>query len=423
MECCKVLMAIWGRYMIFDKSMEKEYFKFLKSFRKKSIPSNFNQIKLFDELLNDDIDHYISISNRSDGKTFNYIHFILNLAVKFDLKFMLLSRNFTVRNSYISLVDKIIAKSSYLDSSKVVFGSNQFYKTIIYEGVTIGIITDLNEATNLKYYSNFLSDYPIMVYDEFLAIENDYLIDEWERLKTIYSSVNRNFEIPLIKIPKIIYLGNAVNFSSPILANLNLYKILENHPINTMGAYGNVALEMHKNEHVNEMRNLRAFDENNDLMTYGQFKINNFSLASDDDLKLLEKQSSSFNIKLKSNFLKITYNLKLNLILLSITVLADNYTFNYHQVDNKKSSIYLKDTFFSPNHAKKYTKSIYKFENSYSKDFILSDVHLMDLKINRLIGINEAKDKSEDDFDKKEKQVEENYIKSTKKALLQKFTS
>lgn len=405
--------------MIFNKKPDEKYYIFLEKFRKNSIPANFNQIKLMDDFLNPNIDHYITISNRSDGKSFNYIHFALNLAVSFDIKFILLSRNFTVRNSYVSLVDKIISKSDYLDSAKVVYGSNQFYKSVIYDGVTIGIITDLNEATNLKYLSNFLSDYPFIIYDEFLALENDYLIDEWDRLKTIYSSVNRNYDLPLIKIPKILYLGNAINFSSPILANLNLYKALENHPINTKDIYKNVALEMNKNENVNEMRNLRAFDEDKDSMTYGEFSVNDFSLASDDEIKTLTNHGKSFNIKLKSNYLKVTYNLKLNIILLSITVLEDSYEYNFYQVDNRKDSIYLEDKFYDPNHAKKFTKGLYRFENSYSKDFILSNNQLINLKINRLIGLYESKNPIEN----KDKKLENNYISDSKKAIFRKFIS
>src|SRR5699024_7973356 len=85
-----------------------------------------------------------------------------------------------------------------------IFVNNEFYKTLIYKDKAIALITDLNKATDLKYNSNYLKDFPIMVYDEFLALEGDYLPDEWERLKTIYASVNRDDEIHYIKIPKVL---------------------------------------------------------------------------------------------------------------------------------------------------------------------------------------------------------------------------
>lgn len=53
----------------------KEFQNFVTKFRK-SIPEQYNQIELVDHLMNTELDFYISISNRSDGKTFNYIAFL-----------------------------------------------------------------------------------------------------------------------------------------------------------------------------------------------------------------------------------------------------------------------------------------------------------------------------------------------------------
>lgn len=402
---------------IFSSEKDK-YLKYVKNFRKKTIPKNFNQIKLMDYLIDDDIDHYISISNRSDGKTFNYIHFAFNLAIDYGVNFMLLSRSYMVRGSYITLIEKIAKESQFINENDLAFGTTQFYKTVIYKGNIIGVITDLNDATNLKYFSNFLSDYPFIIYDEFLAIEGDYLPDEWERLKTIYSSVNRNFDIPLIKIPKILYLGNAVNFSSPILANLDIYKILENHPIDSVAKYGNICLEMFNNKYVNTMRNLRAFDEEKDGLTVASFNINNFGIISSNERKRLLKDYRKVTVKLDNNYLVINYSLKEHIINLSIVAFSDNYDFNVNQSDNKKSSIYLKDSFYSDTYYKKYQKNIFLFENAFSKDYILSNNILKSIKILKLIGIKEQTEKSEEE---KYQQYEDNYIKDTKKAILKKF--
>lgn len=400
-------------------SSEKEkYLKYVKNFRKKTIPKNFNQIKLMDYLLDEDIDHYISISNRSDGKTFNYIHFAFNLAIDYGVNFMLLSRSYMVRGSYITLIEKIAKESQFINENELAFGTTQFYKTVIYKGEIIGVITDLNEATNLKYFSNFLSDYPFIIYDEFLAIEGDYLPDEWERLKTIYSSVNRNFNIPLIKIPKILYLGNAVNFSSPILANLDIYKILENHPIDSVAKYGNICLEMFNNKYVNELRNLRAFDEKKDGLTSASFNINNYGIITSNERKRLLKDYRKVVVKLDNNYLVINYSLKEHLINLAIVAFSDNYDFNVNQSDNKKSSIFLKDSFYSDTYYKKYQKNIFLFENAFSKDYILSNNILKSIKILKLIGIKEQTEKSEEE---KLDQYQDNYIKDTKKAILKKF--
>src|SRR5699024_9941720 len=106
------------------------------------------------------------------------------------------------------------------------------YVSLNYKDRTIAVISDLNNASELKYFSNYLKKFPIIIYDEFLTLQTDYLPDEWERLKTIYQSIDRIEKYPLIHKPKIFYFGNAVNFESPILHGLKIFNILEKHPIN-----------------------------------------------------------------------------------------------------------------------------------------------------------------------------------------------
>src|SRR5699024_8877379 len=165
-----------------DIKETEKYFKFVDSFREKHIPERYNQIKLLDYLLDVDVDHLVSISNRSDGKSFNYIHALIKLSLDFGVRFMLIARHYTVRFAYQKFLLKILDKSKIYKSKDFMFMRTDFYITILYKDKEVGIITDLNQATDLKYHSNYLEDFPIMVYDEFLALEGDYLPDEWERL-------------------------------------------------------------------------------------------------------------------------------------------------------------------------------------------------------------------------------------------------
>src|SRR5699024_12014773 len=89
---------------------DQQYKRFIDRFRKNYIPPRYNQIKLLDELNNPDIDHFISISNRTDGKSFNYIHALLNIAIEFDVGISFYSRNMMLRVSYQQLIDEIIEK-------------------------------------------------------------------------------------------------------------------------------------------------------------------------------------------------------------------------------------------------------------------------------------------------------------------------
>jgi len=403
---------------------EQKYYKFIENFRKKNVPERYNQIELLDYLLDEDVDHYISISNRSDGKSFNYIHALIKLSIDFGIRFTLLARRYTVRFAYQKFLIKILDKSKIYNLKDFMFLRTDFYITILYKDKEVGIITDLNQATDLKYHSNYLEDFPVIVYDEFLALEGDYLPDEWERLKTIYGSIDRKSEEdrPLIKFPKIIYLGNAVNFSSPVLSNLDLFNILEKHPINTIRKHDNIVLEMHKNETANEQRNLRAFNEENDSMTHGEFKTNSFNLITEKQRNALKKNARFIVVKLQDNYLKITFNEENNLILLSVIYFSEHYDFNLMLKDNTDESIYLDETFFDFKHKKRYSKEFYLFDNNFTKDLVTNSFHaLNELKITKIISKYMSMNQNESNFDKKEKQYKDNYIDQTKKGLLKKF--
>src|SRR5699024_730071 len=157
----------------FNPTDEDIYKSYLDTFRKYYIPERFNQVKLLYELNNPDIDHYISISNRTDGKSFNYIHALLNIAIEYNVGLSFYSRNMMLRTSYQTLLDEIIEVSPLFDRKDFSFIRTQYYIEVLYNKKSIAIISSLNDATELKYSSNFLKKYPIMIYDEFLALETD----------------------------------------------------------------------------------------------------------------------------------------------------------------------------------------------------------------------------------------------------------
>lgn len=401
------------------RSPEEKYKDYVSTFRKNNIPSKFNQIKLMDDLMSDEIDHYMSISNRADGKSFNYIHFLMNLALDAGVKFMLISRMYTVRQSYQELIEKIALKSKRFEPEKISFIRTQYYVKVHYKNHQLGIITDLNSATNLKYSSNFLSEFPMMIYDEFLALDGDYLGDEWDRLKTIYGSVNREENVPVLGYPKILYLGNAVNFSSPILSHLNLFNKLENHPINTKQQYQNILLEMNRNDNQNEMRNMRAFDEFNDHMAMGQFKVNNYNVATEADRKAVMINRKMFHVKLLENYLRVDYNLSKEKIILSVIGHSDDYQFNTELKDNTEQSKYIDQNYYSDMEYKNHKKGVYLYDNQYTKEQFSNMFNLENLKIKKLIKQYEKLNGEE--WEEVDKRYEINHEEQTKKSLFKKF--
>src|SRR5699024_12470578 len=173
-----------------------------------------------------------------------------------------------------------------------------------YKDKTIAMISDLNNANELKYFSNYMKNFPIIIYDEFLALETEYLPDEWLRLKTIYESIDRIEKYPLIHKPKIFYFGNAVNFDSPVLHGLKMFNILENHKMNTAKIYKydfNVMLEINRNENANKRRNTRAFQSSDDSMTTAQFETNDYNIATDSDREHVKRNPRFIYVKLKND--------------------------------------------------------------------------------------------------------------------------
>lgn len=400
----------------------KEYQTLLEKHRR-TIPDEYNQIKLANELMNKDLDFYISISNRSDGKSFNYVGFFIKLAIEKGIGFMLVSRHFTLRYAYQELVDEIVSEMKGVNFNHIFYEKNDDYIKIGYKDDYIGIITDLNNATDLKYHSATLKYFPIIIYDEFLALEGDYLTDEWEKLKTIYQSVDRNKdEIPYISHPKIFLLGNAVNFSSPILANLDIFKWLQNHKINTTRQYNNILIELRKNDNVNNKKNLRAFDSTNDAMTTAQFNFNDYQLTSDNDMQYIQKNGDFFFIKTEFGYLKIIFNVNDLRTNIKFTPYVENYQFCTQIDDVKNDVIYLDEKYYDyEKHFKQYYKkgSFITFDNAYTKSFVLDNDDLIALRIKKVIKCYfKTRQTTEPDIDKI---YENNYIERSKRAILKRL--
>ena len=219
-----------------------------------------------------------------------------------------------------------------------------------------------------------------------------------------------------------LFRSNAVNFSSPILSELKLFNIIENHEINTINQYSNILLDIRKNQQANDRRNLRAFNMKDDEMTNAQFKINKHNLASEDDRKLLNRNHHQVVVKLRSNYLFIHFNLDENIIILSLNGHSDYYDYNLELRDNLETSIYLTDNFFKDDHNKKHNRGAYLYDNQYTKENITSDTLLVNLNVMKLIRLTYyTKIKTHSKREISEKQLERNYIEDSKRALFKKF--
>lgn len=393
----------------------------VEEYREKYIPKQYNQAHLLDHLTNPDIDHYISISNRSDGKSFNYIGALLYIAHTLDIKLLFVVRKHYLRHSIVELLEKITSTITYFKPEELDILSNQHYLTVMYNKKVVAIITDLSKASDLKLFSSLLKEYPIIIYEEFLALEGDYLPNEWVQLKTIYQSVNRVEKIPYIHIPKILYLGNPVNFSSPILSNLNLFNILETHKIDTLKQYNNIMIEVYKNENANEIRNLRAFDEYKDDMTQAKFVINKHDIANETDRDALSRDRYFIYIRLRDAYLRIDYNLNTSdIIILSVVGYLETYSYCEQLQDKREDVIFLNDKYYDMKHIKKYDNGLYLYDNQYTKEYLENNGYL-NLRVDKIITEHMNEMSALATIEREEIKYNDNYLENTKKRIFERF--
>lgn len=387
-----------------EKKHKKEVVKFekeLKKYKKKYLPPQYNQLELLDHLCDTDLDFYLSITNRGDGKSFNYPSALLYLSYYLDIGVTFIVRHYTLQQRIKELIEEILITLNWFDPSQLWFRNTDDYVTVGIAEKEIAIITDLNNASDLKFSSQVLKYFPIILYDEFLALSKDYIPNEFEKLQMIYRSIDRLSDRPYIVFPKIILLGNPVNFESPILPNLKLYNALQNQPINTIQKYQNKILELRRNDNVNETKNMRAFDDEEDANVSGQFNFSKYLLVSENEYSKTEIDAQYARIDLGDN--KSLYFISKNGVeILSIETCngTEKYCLNLRdETDNKE---YLTEKYFSNRFKKYYEKNVFLFKDSFSKSYIQQDDNLMMINLYKCLSEKENTISSEEVYKKRD---------------------
>lgn len=367
------------------KSEKEEYAYYLKEYREKYLPAEYNQLELLDHLCDEDLDHYLSITTRGDGKSFNYISAIGYLCYHLNIGCTLLVRHFTLQVKMRELVEDILQTIRWCN-----FGIDYHVRnTPDYIIISIGdkdvfLITDINNASDLKQSSSVLKNFPIILYDEFLTLTDDYCTNEYEKIRTIYKSIDRIKDRPYIKTPKCIYLGNPVNFDSPLLPSLNIYNQLQTQPINTMKKYNNVLLELRRNDSRNDGKNTRAFPDKHDSDVTGEFEFSNYQLITEEQYLSIFQHSKSVKVKLNNKLM--LHFIKFNSTMVLSIERSDNteeYCINLY--DETESCKYLKDRYYNPDFVSKYEKGLFQFKDAFSKKYIQKDTRLMSINLYKLL--------------------------------------
>ena len=386
----------------------KTYLKTLQKYKKKYLPPEYNQLELLDHLCNPEIDFYISITNRGDGKSFNYPSALLYLAVTLDIKPCFVVRHYTLQSRIKELIEEIFITINWGDINQIWYRNTDDYIMVGLGDKEIAVITDLNNASDLKFSSQVLKHFPIIVYDEFTALESDYIPNEFEKLQLIYRSIDRIANRPYIKYPKIILLGNPVNFESPIFPALKLYNALENQEINTIQQYNNKLLELRRNDHVNATKNLRAFGDEEDSNITGQFNFSPYQLISESEYNKLEVNALSVKIDIGDG--KCLYCINNNdKYVLSIEKLSGTEEYCVELKDETDSKEYLTSKFYKSDFSKYYEKGLFLFKDSFSKTYIKNNDNLLSINLFKCLPTTPpSRNDSESVF---EKNAMDSYIK------------
>lgn len=369
--------------------LKKDFKKWVLKYRKKYIPKEYNQLLWLDDLTKDTIDVYLSITNRGDGKSFNTIGACLKMGYDLDLKPIFIVRHWELQTLFRNLIDNVVETLEFWEVENLWYVNQQDYIIIGYEDKEIGLIADINNASDLKFSSFKLKEFPLMVYDEFLALDDDYMPNELQKIKTIYQSIDRvkPKDRPFGIKPKMILLANPINFNSPILEWLDFYSLIEKHKMNTIKQYGNKLIELRQNEQVNKNKNTSIFDVENDSNFTGMFEINHHNLISKELFDKIKSEVCPSIIKLESDKYINFYVWKGNYVI-DITSKGD-YQYCLNLEDRKDDVIYLyPNKYFNDTFHNKYRKDVIKFTNTFSKNYIYNNPNYMDLNLFKLINYN-----------------------------------
>lgn len=363
---------------------EEEYQYYLKKYKENYLPKEYNQLELLNKLTDESIDHYMSITTRGDGKSFNYISCMGYLAYHLEMPTLLLVRHWTLQDKMRDLVEEIIRTTGWGDIQGIQWETNTDYMICYLDGRELFLITDLNRASDLKQSSAVLKRFPIILYDEFLTLTDDYVDNEFQKMGTIYKSIDRVKGRKYIKFPKCIYLGNPVNFTSPLLPALNIYNYLQSHEINTMKQYNNVLLEMRKNEARNDGKNLRAFPDPNDSDVTGEFKFASYKLQTPQAYISQLHHGELVKVRIDSQ-LMFTILKNNGIITVGIERADNEEDFCMSLNDEEEDKPFLTGRFYKDNFYKRYEKGMFMYKDAFSKEYITHmNSDLMNINFYRL---------------------------------------
>lgn len=373
-----------------------------------NVPEKYYNLRVIKELTNDNFLRFWGISSNAAGKTFNATILFCYLGLKTSAKPNFIVRHYDLMARYIEKMrDKILsseyAKKYFPKPDHFIFRNRDTYTMMTYEGKQIAIISCLANDGDLKFSSEILSDFPILIFDEFIATDGHYIKREVKKLEIIHRSTDRNHNDKKINT-KIIFFANPLNFDSEFLDYYDIYEKLETQKIGEYVEYDDKnVLDLFKNEHVNIEKNNDMFPPvEGDDGSNAEFLINNFLL------KPVKKEDKLLAcVKLQDEYIVQVYD-SAGKDVLKVTSYSPQIDFTLNLKDVTKKIKMLNKKYIRNKNLDDFKKGKYLFANMFTLNYFSKNATSQQInykkianKINRdNIKLLEEPLKKEEDYDK-----------------------
>ncbi|MEE1020534.1 MAG: phage DNA encapsidation protein [Bacteroidales bacterium] len=289
---------------------------------------------------------YISIGNRSGGKTTYYNRMLVNRFKKKGEKFLLLYRwNYEltdIANKFFGDIGKIFFKDDVMKDKVLAKGK---YCELYLNDELCGYAVSLNSANAVKKLSHVFNEVTSILFDEFMSEDGMYCPNEIEKFQSIHVSVSRGNGQPVRYVP-VYLISNAVTLLNPYFETLGISARLQE---NTKFLRGEgYVLECFYNEEVKTAQSQSAFNRAFSKSKYQNYSMTNIYL--NDNITFIENVEGETEyvctIAYKGNEYAIRKSIKLGILYcdkridktypVRISATTDDFQMNYVMLESYK---------------------------------------------------------------------------------------
>lgn len=164
----------------------------------------------------------IITGNRSSGKTTFFYRRAMERFLKHGHQTMFLYRyKYEIENLY----SKVFKPIEYWYDTKKMRVSKPYkegYAILYYDNKIFGFGAALKSESQIKNVSNLFNKVSEIIWDEFQAVDGNYLTDEIGKFKTVYKSIARGPN-KMVRYVPCIAISNFVSMLNPLMTSLDVY--------------------------------------------------------------------------------------------------------------------------------------------------------------------------------------------------------